>query len=200
MKIPVPLAIRRGAPAWAPAARAATQGRPYDWAGAPTVYLHSLWCAAGSWKLRGFFLDINPTRAARRRCLSRQAALELVFDERLEQRAVTQGGVHAARGAQQRDRPAGGQGGQPLDDLGARTHLREVAPLVFRHTDGRPMFAVVVRVELAAGASVGDPLVPRLAALGQGARAVAADEDAVPVGGRARIVPALDADAHDSMI
>jgi len=48
MKIPVPLAIRRGAPAWAPAARAATQGRPYDWAGAPTAYLNSLWRAAGS--------------------------------------------------------------------------------------------------------------------------------------------------------
>src|SRR5437867_7841282 len=104
MKIPAPLAIRRGAPAWE--ARAATQGRPYDWAGAPTAYLHSLWRAAGSWKLRGFFglrspdLDINPTGAARRRCLSCQAALERVFDERLEQRAVAQGGVFAARGAQ----------------------------------------------------------------------------------------------------
>ncbi len=53
MKIPVPLAIRRGAPAWAPAARAATQGRPYGWAGAPTAYLHSQWRAGGSWKLRG---------------------------------------------------------------------------------------------------------------------------------------------------
>src|SRR6058998_3758458 len=30
VKIPAPLAIRRGAPVWAPAAGAATQGRPYD--------------------------------------------------------------------------------------------------------------------------------------------------------------------------
>jgi len=38
MKIPGPLAIRRGAPAWAPAARAATQGRrPYNRAGTPTA-------------------------------------------------------------------------------------------------------------------------------------------------------------------
>ena len=37
MKIPAPLAIRRGAPAWAPAARAATQGRPYNWPGTPTA-------------------------------------------------------------------------------------------------------------------------------------------------------------------
>ena len=129
-----------------------------------------------------------------------RAALELVFDQRLEQRAVAQGRVLAARGAQQRDCPAGGQGGQPLDDLGAGAHLRKVAPLVFRHADGRPMLAVVVRVELAAGPRVGDPHVPRLPALGQGARAVAADEDAVPVGGRARIVPALETDAHASMI
>ncbi|PYU98563.1 MAG: hypothetical protein DMG10_27895 [Acidobacteria bacterium] len=49
-----PLAIRRGAPAWAPAA-----GRPHR--AAPTVactvftcgHLHSQWRAAGSWKLRG---------------------------------------------------------------------------------------------------------------------------------------------------
>src|SRR5207245_6481791 len=56
------------------------------------------------------------------------------------------------------------------------------------------------RAELAGGARVGDPRAPRLPALGQGARAVAADEDAVPVGGRARIVPALETDAHASMI
>src|SRR6266540_644548 len=37
MKIPAPFGIRRGAPAWTPAARAATQVRPYNWAGTPTA-------------------------------------------------------------------------------------------------------------------------------------------------------------------
>src|SRR5213592_4884806 len=35
MKIPGRLEIRRGAPAWE--ARAATQGRPYNWPGTPTA-------------------------------------------------------------------------------------------------------------------------------------------------------------------
>ncbi len=34
MKISAPLAIRRGAPTWAPAT---TQGRPYNWPGTPTA-------------------------------------------------------------------------------------------------------------------------------------------------------------------
>ena len=37
MKIPGPLQSVGGAPAWAPTTRAATQGRPYNWAGTPTA-------------------------------------------------------------------------------------------------------------------------------------------------------------------
>ena len=39
MKMPALLAIRRGAPTWAPTTRAATQGRPYNYvsAGYPTA-------------------------------------------------------------------------------------------------------------------------------------------------------------------
>ncbi len=48
MKISAPFAIPRGAPVWAPATRAATQGRPYNWARRPYDHFHSQSRAAGS--------------------------------------------------------------------------------------------------------------------------------------------------------
>src|SRR5262249_40847067 len=70
-------------------------------------------------------------------------------------------------------------------------HLGEVAPLIFGPSDRWTVLAVICRVKLAAGREVRLPLVPGFVGLAQPARAVAANENARPVIGSGRIVPAF---------
>src|SRR5438045_4846688 len=92
--------------------------------------------------------------------------------------------IHARRGAEQRERLAGGDAGGEARDPEARgAHLVDVAAGVLVPRDGRAVLAVDGGVELGAGAELGEPGVPRLGVAPDAARAEAAHEEAVAVVG-----------------
>src|SRR5262249_50717329 len=89
---------------------------------------------------------------------------------------------------------------QDRDALVLRLHLLEVALLVRLPVNRRLAVLAVERgVQLLAGAELTPPQVPRLFLLGQGARAVAADQQAEAVVRLARRVPRFRLDvSHDT--
>src|SRR5262245_29789372 len=103
--------------------------------------------------------------------------------------------VFARRRTQQRQRLA------PLDHLGEEVdflslllHLLDVAPLVLRPGDRLDVLAVVVGVQLTAGAEVGAPQGPVLVLLRKRPRPIAADEESEAVGLLDGVAPALGLD------
>src|SRR5690348_10574727 len=103
--------------------------------------------------------------------------------------------IGAGRGAEQRDGFALGrllgEDGDALLLFGA-LHLREIAAAILVQLDRQlAVLAVERRVQFLARSQLTPPQVPGFLLLRQGARTIAADQQAKPVVVLARVVPAL---------
>src|SRR5205807_1468911 len=108
------------------------------------------------------------------------------------------GRVGAGRRAEQRDRLALREHRRQLvDQLVLRLHFLQIALAVSLPADGWTVLAVEIGVQLARRAEVGTPTVPGLVLLGDAARPVAADKEAVAIVRLAGVVPALGFEGHD---
>src|SRR5262249_57520891 len=100
-------------------------------------------------------------------------------------------------GTEEGDGLAGGDRvGQVVDEFGLGFHLIEVILAVLVPGDRRTVLAVEVGVQVAARSELGPPFVPGLVLLRQGARPVAADEQAKASAAFARGVPARGPERH----
>src|SRR5438445_13057272 len=93
------------------------------------------------------------------------------FDQPLEQRAMAQRLVFTCRGTEQGDPfPLGDHRGQFIDELLLSLHFLQVASLVLLPTDRLAVLAVVIGVQVAAGAEGRTPTVPGFILLANAAR------------------------------